>query len=82
VKSSPKYTVVAPGSAVGTIASGAYNSRDGSLCASSSWGPTRIQKSKPDLVSPGVNIMGVWPENVRGTMTGTSVRDGNFDRGL
>jgi len=76
VDSTPKYTIVAPGSAVGVITCGAYNNSNNTLYVSSSWGPTRIQANKPDLVAPGVNVIGMYPNNKPGTFTGTSVATG------
>ena len=68
----PNYTIVIPATAIGTITCGAYNSRNGSLYASSSWGPTRLPLNSPDLVAPGVYVEGIYPTG-SGTMTGTSV---------
>ena len=68
----PYTTVVVPGTSAGGITSGAYNDSDNSLYISSSWGPTRNAKIKPDLVAPGVDVSGIYPIG-NGTMTGTSV---------
>ena len=68
----PEYTIVYPAAAARTITCGAYNSFDGSLLVSSSWGPTRQPKIAPDFVAPGVRVGGIYPEGT-GTMTGTSV---------
>ena len=67
-----EYTIVFPATAVKNIVSGAYNSVDGSLLVSSSWGPTRLGKPAPDFTAPGVQVGGIYPEGF-GTMTGTSV---------
>lgn len=67
-----EYTIVYPATAIRNIVCGAYNSFDGSLLVSSSWGPTRLGKPAPDFVAPGVQVGGIYPEGV-GTMTGTSV---------
>lgn len=67
-----EYTIVFPATAQRDIVCGAYNSLDGSLLISSSWGPSRSGKPAPDLVAPGVQVAGVYPEGY-GTMTGTSV---------
>ena len=67
----PEYTIVYPAAAARAITCGAYNSVDGSLSASSSWGPTRVPRIEPDLVAPGVSVRGVYPAGF-GTMTGTS----------
>ncbi len=68
----PEYTVVFPAAAIRCICCGAYSSFDGSLLVSSSWGPTLLPKTAPDIVSPGVKIGGYYPEGA-GIMTGTSV---------
>lgn len=68
----PEYTIVYPAAAIRTITCGAYNSVDGSLLVSSSWGPTRLPKIAPDFVAPGVRVGGIYPEGY-GSMTGTSV---------
>jgi len=68
----PYTTIVMPGASIGSITSGAYNDRDNSLYVNSSWGPTRNSQIKPDLVAPGVDVLGIYPMG-NGTMTGTSV---------
>lgn len=72
VSAKPNYTIVCPATAYRSITCGAYNSRDGSLYVSSSWGPTRLPQMAPDFVAPGVNVGGVFPGG-HGSMTGTSV---------
>lgn len=69
---SANYTVVSPATAIGVITCGAYDSRNNSLYAASSWGPTRLPMMSPDLVAPGVNVGGVYPAGY-GQMSGTSV---------
>ncbi len=71
LKPIPEYTIVYPATAVRAITCGAYNSSDGSLAVSSSWGPTRVPQISPDFAAPGVNIKGIFPTGY-GTMTGTS----------
>ncbi len=68
----PEYTIVYPSTSMRGITCGAYNSNDGSLFVSSSWGPTRHPAYSPDFVAPGVGVAGIYPTG-RGTMTGTSV---------
>jgi len=68
----PYTTVVVPTTALGIISCGAYDSRTNSLYIKSSWGPSRSPTTTPDLVAPGVNVGGVYP-NGYGTMEGTSV---------
>lgn len=69
---SPYTTIVVPSTGLGTITSGAYNANTNSLYLNSSWGPTRAQLLKPDLVAPGVEVGGVYPGG-DGKMSGTSV---------
>ncbi|HBL83794.1 MAG: hypothetical protein A2Y17_08365 [Clostridiales bacterium GWF2_38_85] len=68
----PNYTILIPGTAVGVITCGAYNSLDNTLFIDSSWGPTRLPAMSPDLVAPGVNVGGFYPYGY-GLMSGTSV---------
>ena len=68
----PFCTVTVPATSFGTIACGAYNTKDNSLYESSSWGPTRLPVISPDLVAPGVNVGGIFPDDY-GIMSGTSV---------
>lgn len=68
----PYTTIVVPGTATGIITCGAYDSNTNSLYINSSWGPTRLPATAPDLVAPGVNVGGVLPIGY-GTMEGTSV---------
>ena len=68
---SPNCTIVTPAAAVGVTTCGAYDSRNNSLHASSSWGPTRLPMMSPDLAAPGVNVAGVFPSGY-GRMSGTS----------
>ncbi|MEA4814745.1 MAG: S8 family peptidase, partial [Oscillospiraceae bacterium] len=67
----PYYTVTVPSTAFGAISCGAYNSENDSLYLNTSWGPTRIEQMAPDLVAPGVGILGIYPTG-SGTMSGTS----------
>ncbi|MCL2856762.1 MAG: S8 family peptidase [Oscillospiraceae bacterium] len=68
----PNYTTTIPATSTGVIACGAYNSLDGSLSPTSSWGPSRLQLIRPDLVAPGVDVGGIFPGGP-GKMSGTSV---------
>ncbi len=68
----PNYTIVVPATALGTITCGAYDSVSDGLFAESSWGPTVLPVMSPDLVAPGVNVGGYYP-NGYGLMSGTSV---------
>ncbi|MDR1558612.1 MAG: S8 family peptidase [Clostridiales bacterium] len=69
---STECSVTAPATALGVISVGAYNSKDKSIYASSSIGPTRSGKTAPDLIAPGVDVGGIFPDSY-GVMTGTSV---------
>ena len=68
----PYNTVTAPATGFGTIRCGAYNSFRNSLYPRSSWGPTRVESSVPDLVAPGYRVGGFYPTGY-GYMDGTSV---------
>lgn len=68
----PNYTITVPAALHGGIVCGAYNYRTASLYALSSWGPTRTEVLAPDLVAPGVDIVGYSPGG-KGVMSGTSV---------
>jgi len=68
----PNYTIVVPGTAPSVITCGAYNDVDNTLFINSSWGPTRSPMTSPDLVAPGVNVLGIYPSG-EGVMSGTSV---------
>lgn len=68
----PNYTIVIPASSAGSITCGTYDSVNNSLYINSSWGPTRQPLISPDLVAPGVDVGGLFP-NGYGTMSGTSV---------
>lgn len=72
LSTSPYYTITVPGVMHGAICCGAYDAQQTSLYSRSSWGPTRIETMKPDLVAPGVNIGGFYP-NGYGRMDGTSI---------
>lgn len=68
----PNYTIVVPGTASSVITCGAYNDVNNTLFINSSWGPTRLPMTSPDLVAPGVNVLGQYPGG-EGIMSGTSV---------
>ncbi len=71
LKPTPNATIVIPATSPGVICCGAYSNFDNSLYISSSWGPTREPRMKPDFVAPGVNVRGIYPTGF-GEMTGTS----------
>lgn len=72
---SPNYshTITIPSTANTPITVGAYNHLDNSIYISSGRGPTRDGRLKPEIVAPGVNVIGPLPNNQYGTMTGTSI---------
>ncbi|MFV0497993.1 MAG: S8 family peptidase [Candidatus Fimivivens sp.] len=72
LSTSPYYTITVPGVMNEAIRCGAYDAQQGSLYAKTSWGPTRLEMMAPDLVAPGVNIGGFYPDGY-GAMEGTSV---------
>lgn len=68
----PNYTITVPGTSSAVITCGAYNDEDNSLYINTSWGPTRLPATSPDLVAPGVRVTGIFPTG-EGIMSGTSV---------
>ncbi|WP_105616286.1 S8 family peptidase [Vallitalea okinawensis] len=73
LKPDPNITVVIPSTNPGTITVGAYNEVINSIYFSSGRGYTRENRVKPDIVAPGVNAVGPYPNNQYGVMSGTSV---------
>ena len=66
-------TVTIPSTAFNIISVGAYDYIDGSIYLSSGRGQRTYGKVKPDFVAPGVDVFGVYPNNLEGEMTGTGV---------
>lgn len=66
-------TITVPGTADTPITTGAYDTKDQRIYIDSGMGPTRDEDIKPDLVAPGVNIIGPLPEGKFGTIIGTGV---------
>lgn len=71
LSSTPYNTITFPSTGLGPICCGAYNSVRNILYPLSSWGPTRMQSETPDLLAPGYQISGMFP-NGFGYMSGTS----------
>ncbi|WP_170311501.1 S8 family peptidase [Vallitalea okinawensis] len=69
----PNETIVIPGTNTGNITVGGYNEVINSLYLPSGRGYTRVGRIKPDIVAPCVNVIGPYPRNTYGTMSGTSV---------
>ena len=68
----PSSTIVYPATFSDNITVGSYDSINRGLWQGSSRGPTISGLLKPDLVAPGVNIIGPYPGGGYGTITGTS----------
>ncbi|WP_105614309.1 S8 family peptidase [Vallitalea okinawensis] len=73
LKPDPYDTVVNPGTTDGTVTVGAYNDVLQTIYIESSRGFTRDERVKPDIVAPGVNVVGPHPNNQYVSETGTSV---------
>ncbi|QYE99170.1 S8 family serine peptidase [Paraclostridium sordellii] len=72
-ESDPNSTINYPGVQPDVITVGTYNSITRSIWASSSRGPSLTNRIKPDVVAPGVNIIGPYLNNSYATVTGSSV---------
>ena len=68
----PNYTINYPGIEQDVITIGAYNSINQNIWPSSSRGPNIVDRIKPDIVAPGVNIIAPYPDNKYAKITGTS----------
>lgn len=69
----PYTTVTFPSTSIGLMTVGAYNHQSDSLYLATGRGLTRDFEMKPNLVAPGVNVIGPLPGGRFGTMTGTSI---------
>lgn len=75
LRSDPYETITDPGNAVTPITVGAYDYRDNSMYIGSGRGNTASGRIKPDIIAPGVNILGpsnTIPDSYT-TKTGTSI---------
>lgn len=72
VDASPLSTINYPAQQDGLITVGAYDSNNDSLWVSSSRGPNIYGMLKPDIVAPGVNIIGPYSNDKYAMVTGTS----------
>ncbi|EPZ59136.1 subtilase family protein [[Clostridium] sordellii ATCC 9714] len=72
-ESNPDSTINYPGVQPDVVTVGTYNSITRSIWASSSRGPSLTNRIKPDVVAPGVNIIGPYLNNSYATVTGSSV---------
>ena len=68
----PFGTLSYPSSSNEMITVGTYNTVNNSIWQSSSRGPTRFERLKPDLVGPGVNIISTYPGGGYSNLTGSS----------
>ncbi|HSQ34239.1 MAG TPA: S8 family serine peptidase, partial [Peptostreptococcaceae bacterium] len=68
----PFGTLNYPSSSNEMITVGTYNTVNNSIWQSSSRGPTRLEKLKPDIVAPGVNIISTYPGGGYSNITGSS----------
>ncbi|SCH41408.1 Subtilisin DY [uncultured Clostridium sp.] len=69
---SPEKTINYPATYSDVIAVGAYDSINRGLWQESSRGPTISGLLKPDIIAPGVNIIGPYPGSRYATITGTA----------
>lgn len=69
----PYKTIVIPSTNTGTITVGAFDEVINSMFLPSGRGYTRENRIKPDIVAPGVNVIGPYPNNQYGVMSGTSI---------
>lgn len=76
LESNPNYTITEPGSSLAGITVGFYNGRDNSIAIPSGRGYTRSERIKPDLVAPGVDVLGAISRNQFATRTGSSIATG------
>jgi subtilisin family serine protease len=68
----PFGTLTYPSSSNEMITVGTYNTVNNSIWQSTSRGPTRLEKLKPDIVAPGVSIISTYPGGGYGNITGSS----------
>lgn len=68
----PLYTINYPAIQDDIICVGVYNSITRGIWNSSSRGPNIINRMKPDIIAPGVNIIAPYPGNTYAMVTGSS----------
>lgn len=73
LESDPNMTITNPGNTSNVITVSAYDVRDGALYLQASRGFTPNGTVKPEIVAPGVEVLGPYPRGRYGTMSGTSV---------
>jgi len=70
--SDPFYTVNFPAIQDYLISVGAYDLQNNNIWPPSSRGPNIQNELNPNIIAPGVNIIGPYPNNTYGKLTGTS----------
>lgn len=73
IRSDPYTTILTLGNADGPLTVTAYNDADDSLYINSSRGFTRLNRIKPEVAAPGVNVIGPSQNGGFVSYTGTSV---------
>ncbi|TAH63948.1 MAG: hypothetical protein EWM47_13300, partial [Anaerolineaceae bacterium] len=73
IRSDPYTTILTLGNALNPLTVTAYNDADDSLYQNSSRGYTRINRIKPEVAAPGVNVIGPTLDGGFAPFTGTSV---------
>lgn len=73
IRSDPYTTILTLGNADNPLTVTAYNDADDSLYISSSRGYTRINRIKPEVAAPGVDVIGPTLDGSFAAFTGTSV---------
>lgn len=73
INSDSDYTITEPANNSNVICVGAYSHIDQNMYIDSSRGPSRSGIIRPDIVAPGVDILGPLPGNTYGRRSGTSI---------
>lgn len=68
----PDFTITTPATLESLLSVGGYSVLSGGIYADTGRGPNRIMENCVDIISPSVNVTGMYPYGV-GIMTGTSV---------
>lgn len=68
----PFYTVNFPAIQDYLISVGSYDLQKNNMWPPSSRGPNILNELNPDIIAPGVNIIGPYPNNTYGRLTGTA----------
>ncbi len=73
LNSSPDYTITEIGNSSQVICVCAYNHKNQNLFIESGRGPARYNTIRPDIIAPGVDVMGPSPGGGYSTLSGSSV---------